>query len=126
MTLLITILSLSATDFSYLTLRDTFRCKLTCDGATTRLLTGISCLEGMTYTAFIDDDTYRPELPGLWEQTPSYASTPGYFGRECTPSVFCPEVVNCCKGRKKCSYKSYLQSLLRLQRYVQAVSALDC
>ncbi|RJE21194.1 hypothetical protein PHISCL_06470 [Aspergillus sclerotialis] len=44
----------------------------------------------MTYTTLNDDDTYRPELPDLWERTPSYALTPGYLDREWTPSVICP------------------------------------
>jgi hypothetical protein len=47
----------------------------------------------MTHTPFNDDDddnAYRPELPNLWERTPSYAPTPGYPGREWTPSVICP------------------------------------
>lgn len=45
----------------------------------------------MTYTPFNDNDgTYRPELPDLWERTPSYAPTPGYLHREWTPSVICP------------------------------------
>ncbi|KAJ5993368.1 hypothetical protein N7451_009092 [Penicillium sp. IBT 35674x] len=43
----------------------------------------------MTYTPFNNDDTYRPELPDLWERTPSYAPTPGYPDREWTPSVIC-------------------------------------
>ncbi|CAG8885997.1 unnamed protein product [Penicillium salamii] len=45
----------------------------------------------MTYTPFNDEnDAYRPELPYLWERTPSYAPTPGYPDREWTPSVICP------------------------------------
>ena len=46
----------------------------------------------MTHTPFNDDDddAYRPELPNLWERTPSYAPTPGYPDRERTPSVICP------------------------------------
>lgn len=45
----------------------------------------------MTYTPFNDDDdAYRPEPPNRWEQTPSYAPTPGYPDREWTPSVICP------------------------------------
>jgi len=43
----------------------------------------------MTYTPFNDDDTYRSELPDIWERTPSYAPTPGYPDREWTPSVIC-------------------------------------
>ncbi|CAI7580189.1 unnamed protein product [Penicillium pancosmium] len=43
----------------------------------------------MTYTPFNDDYTYRPELPDLWERTPSYAPTPGFFDRGDTPSVIC-------------------------------------
>lgn len=42
----------------------------------------IFCLGGMTYFPFNDDDTYRPELPDLWERTPSYAPTPGHPDRE--------------------------------------------
>lgn len=44
----------------------------------------------MTYTPFNDDDTCRREQPDLWERTPSYPTTPGYFDREWTPSVICP------------------------------------
>ena len=47
----------------------------------------------MTLTPFNDDDdddAYRPELPNLWERTPSYAPTPGYPDREWTPSIICP------------------------------------
>jgi hypothetical protein len=48
----------------------------------------------MTHIPFSDDDddydAYRSELPVLWERTPSYAPTPGYPGREWTPSVICP------------------------------------
>lgn len=44
----------------------------------------------MTFATFDDDDTYRPKLPHLWERTPSHAPTPAFFGRQCTPSVFCP------------------------------------
>lgn len=45
----------------------------------------------MAYTPFNDEnDAYRPELPDLWERTPSYAPTPGYPDRERTPSVICP------------------------------------
>lgn len=40
----------------------------------------------MAYTAFDNDDVYQPRLPDLWDQTPSYAPTPG---REWTPSVMC-------------------------------------
>lgn len=43
----------------------------------------------MTYTAF-GDDTYPHDSPDLWAPTPSYAPTPGYLDRECTPSVICP------------------------------------
>lgn len=57
----------------------------------TRLLSGVLCLGGITYTPFNDhDDTYRPELPDPWEWTPSYAPTTGYLHHEWTPSVICP------------------------------------
>lgn len=42
----------------------------------------------MTYTPFNDDDTYRFELPDLWERTPP----PGLLDRECTQSVICPSL----------------------------------
>ncbi|CRL30026.1 unnamed protein product [Penicillium camemberti] len=64
-------------------------CKLTCDCTTSRLLRGIYCLEGMTYTSSGYEDTYRSELSDLWERNPSYARNPSYLDRECTPSVFC-------------------------------------
>lgn len=52
----------------------------------------------MTHTPFNDDhyDAYQPELPNLWERTPSYAPTPGYPDREWTPSVICssPDLEN--------------------------------
>lgn len=41
------------------------------------------------FNDYDDDDAYRPELPDLWERTPSYAPTPGYPDREWTPSVIC-------------------------------------
>ena len=57
----------------------------------TRLLSGIFCLGGMTYTPFNGDDTYRREFCLIsWNGAPSYASTPGYLDREWTPSVICP------------------------------------
>lgn len=65
-------------------------CKLTCNGTTSRLLSGVYCLRGMTYTPSGCEDTYRPELSDFWERTPSYAPTPGYLDHQCTPSVFCP------------------------------------
>lgn len=34
----------------------------------------------MTYAPFIYDDTYPPELPDLWEQTPLYAPHPRLLG----------------------------------------------
>ncbi|KAI2734473.1 hypothetical protein DTO013E5_9156 [Penicillium roqueforti] len=40
----------------------------------------------MAYAAFDNDDTYQPRLSDLWDQTPSYAPTPG---REWTPSIMC-------------------------------------
>jgi hypothetical protein len=40
----------------------------------------------MTYAAFGNDDIYQSQLPYIWDQTPSYAPTPG---RECTPSLIC-------------------------------------
>lgn len=90
MILSITVLSLSAIDFSYLICYVTLCFKLTCDGTTTRLLSGIYCLEGITSTTPDNNDTYRPQLPNLWERTPSYAPTPGYLDREYTPSVIYP------------------------------------
>lgn len=55
-----------------------------------RLLTGIYCLEGMTFSPFYDNDASQFQPPDPWIRTPSYAPTPGDFGRERTPSVFCP------------------------------------
>lgn len=47
----------------------------------------------MTYTAFNNDETYRPELSDRWERTLSYAPTPGYLDREWMPSVICPSPI---------------------------------
>jgi hypothetical protein len=50
----------------------------------------IFCPGDMTYIPFDDDDAYRHELPNLWDWTPSYGPTPGYYlDRECTPFVIC-------------------------------------
>ncbi|BAE62811.1 unnamed protein product [Aspergillus oryzae RIB40] len=54
------------------------------------LLSGIYCLEGMTFSPYYDDDASQLQPPDPWIQTPSYAPTPGDFGRDRTPSVFCP------------------------------------
>ncbi|KAJ5901575.1 hypothetical protein N7495_002103, partial [Penicillium taxi] len=62
--------------------------KLIADDAT-RLLIGIFSLRGMTYTPSDIGDTYQPELPDLWERTPSHAPTPGYLDQEHTPPVTC-------------------------------------
>lgn len=86
---LISLLSQSATIFPFAVGHGS-RFKLTCDGTTTRLLCGVFCLKGMTPTTHENDDTFLPQLPDLRDRTPSYAPTPGYLNRECTPSVICP------------------------------------
>lgn len=63
MILLITILSLSDTDSSWL-----MRCGallLTCDGTTTRLLSSFYCLKETALAAFDNNDIYQPQLPDL-------------------------------------------------------------
>lgn len=52
-----------------------------------RILGGIFCLEDMSSYPLNGD--VSNQVSG-WEQTPSYAPTPGNFGREPTASVFCP------------------------------------
>lgn len=88
-------------------------CELTRDDVTIRLLSGVYYREGMNYTALDDDDTYRPELPNLWERTPSYAPNPGYFGRECTPSVIwsSPDPEEIVDERSSPSYESQFNQL---------------
>ncbi|KAI9036240.1 uncharacterized protein KD926_002149 [Aspergillus affinis] len=52
------------------------------------LLGGICCLEGMALSPMSDDYVSQVQQIGTWEQTPSYAPTPGFFDRERTLSVF--------------------------------------
>lgn len=52
-----------------------------------RILRGIFCVEDMSSYPLNGD--VGNQVSG-WEQTPSYAPTPRNFGREPTPSVFCP------------------------------------
>lgn len=73
---------------SYLMYYAVFCSKLTCDDTTSRLVSGIYHLEGMTTPD--NNDTYLRQPPYLWERTRSYAPTPGYLGREYTPFVNCP------------------------------------
>ena len=64
-----------------------FHCvKLTPDDSKIRLLNGIYCLEDMT-SSLLNNNTASQF--SAWERTPSYAPTPGDFGRERTPSKYC-------------------------------------
>ncbi|KAA8641539.1 uncharacterized protein ATNIH1004_011675 [Aspergillus tanneri] len=51
------------------------------------LLGGIYCLEEINSIPINYDFATQVSR---WEQTPSYAPTPGNFGREYTPSIYCP------------------------------------
>lgn len=85
MTLLIILFGLSGTSTLY------WMCSLVWelmpDVINFRILGGIFCLEDMSSYPLNGD--VSNQVSG-WEQTPSYAPTPGNFGREPTPSVFCP------------------------------------
>ena len=84
MTLFIIFLSLSVSGFSH---TKYFHCvKLTPDDSKIRLLNGIYCLEDMT-SSLLNNNTASQF--SAWERTPSYAPTPGDFGRERTPSKYC-------------------------------------
>jgi hypothetical protein len=63
------------------------RLKLTLDVVNSRILGGILCLEVMSSWPL---NTNTATQVSRWDQTSSYTPTPGYFGRERTPSVFCP------------------------------------
>lgn len=56
---------------------------LTTDGSNNRLLGGILCLEEVSRSPV---DSYIASQAGSCERSPSYAPTPGNFGREYTPS----------------------------------------
>ncbi|OOF90498.1 hypothetical protein ASPCADRAFT_211964 [Aspergillus carbonarius ITEM 5010] len=70
-----------------------------------RLLGGISCLEGVTFSPCSDDYPSQFQYLGPWEETPSHAPTPGYYSRERTPSVFSISSDHVLEGRSSPSYQ---------------------
>ncbi|XHF99663.1 hypothetical protein AWENTII_003192 [Aspergillus wentii] len=89
MTLVIILLGLlAAAPPSLIILLGPGHCRLTSDGSNNRILSGIYCLEEMRFSPFNDDYASQIQQSYSWERTPSYAPTPGNFGRDRTPSVF--------------------------------------
>lgn len=66
-----------------------FCSQLTFCDAINRLLGGVCCLEEMAASALDDEHTFDPQFPRPWDTTPSCAPTPGYIGRDWTPSLGC-------------------------------------
>ena len=60
-----------------------------------RLIGGIYFLEEMTHSPI---NNHASQLE-IWERTPSYAPTPGFFGHERTPSRYCSSPNNTICGR---------------------------